>query len=273
LNTLAVIIASVIGLSACGSGSGASSTRTPTVGTYNRVTTDQPDPTQYEHTVHIVYAVPSGNEDMGRDKNYQLHHSIVAADQWFNDISSGKKLRLDLQDNGDVDITYWAMAETNEYFKSFRWHSRDAIADKLKETDWYNPNKLYVVYFEGAHFQTCGDGLTEGGHVVDFYLHNSDSGYGDCAKQSFATNYDEHGFNEYFIIHKIVHMLGVEESSDSVKDLMAIPWDAAWEPEFVDFNNDDYFMHTEANKVDILHSAFLLPSDGTKLPPNWRNND
>ena len=69
------------------------------------------------------------------------------SDKWFLDKSSGKQLRLDLQDNGDVDITYWAMTETNAELHQSRWGMRDTIEEKLKQTNWYNPNKLYVVYF------------------------------------------------------------------------------------------------------------------------------
>ena len=276
MNKLVVIIASLVGLSACGSGDGGDSTSSeiPVVAPYTRVTTDQPDSTQYENTIHIVYAVPSGNEDKGRDKNYQLQQSIFAANKWFHDVSNGKQLRLDLQDNGDVDITYWAMAETNEELHQSRWQMRDTIEEKLKQTDWYNPNKLYVVYIEGSHFQTCGDSRTNGGHVVDFYLHNASVNFGyDCAGHPFSTSDDVHGINEYLLIHKVVHTLGVDETSDSVKDLMSIPEVKDWNPELVDFNNDDYFMHADANKVDILYSAFLSPNDGDELPPNWRDND
>lgn len=42
---------------------------------------------------------------------------------------------------------------------------------------------------------------------------------------------------------------------------MAYPHDIVgeyWTPEFVDVNNDDYFMHKDTNKVDILYNAFLL---------------
>ena len=138
-----LIIASVVCLSAC-SEDDSRSPDTPLATSYTRVTTDQPDPIQYENTVHIVYAVPSGNEDKGRDKNYQLQQSIIAADTWFYGISSGKQIRLDLQYNGDVDITYWPMTETNAELHQSRWGMRDTIEDKLKQTVWYNPNKLYV---------------------------------------------------------------------------------------------------------------------------------
>lgn len=272
MHKLALIITSVIALSACSDGGGSSKTTA-----YSRVTTDQPDATQYKNTIHIVYAVPSGNEDQGRDKNYQLQKSIFAADKWLNDISGGKQLRLDLQNNGDVDITYWPMTETNAALHQSHLGMRDTIEDKLKQTDWYNPNKLYVVYFEGSHFETCGDGPTNGGHVVDFYLHNPESNIGYvCTTEQFSSNDDVHGFVEYILIHKVVRMLGAYYVMDSVKDLMSPPYkiyQEPWIPEFIDFNNDDYFTHTDSDKVDILYSAFLLPNDGDELPPNWSNNN
>lgn len=281
MNKLAIIITSIVALSACDGSS--SSSEEASSKTYTRVTTDQPDPTQYENTIHIVYAVPSGNEDKERDKSYQLQQSIIAANKWFHEVS-GKQLRLDLQDNGDVDITYWAMAETNAELHQSRWETHDTIEGKLKQTDWYTPDKLYVVYIEGSHFQTCDDELTNGGHMVNFYLHNpnSDLAYQQvfehvCALEQFSTNEDVHGFNEYLFVHKVFLALGVDEFSSEVNDLMSYPQYGVdyelWTPEFVDFNNDDYFMHSDTNKVDILYSAFLLPNDGSELPPNWRDND
>lgn len=283
MNKLVLIIASVVCLSAC-SEDDSRSPDTPLATSYTRVTTDQPDPIQYENTVHIVYAVPSGNEDKGRDKNYQLQQSIIAADTWFYGISSGKQIRLDLQDNGDVDITYWPMTETNAELHQSRWGMRDTIEDKLKQTVWYNPNKLYVVYVEGSHFQTCDDGPTNGGHMINIYLHNpnSDLAYQPtleyvCTLDEFSTNDNVNGFNEYLFIHKVFFALGVDEFSTEVNDLMSHSqygvYDELWTPEFIDFNNDDYFMHSDTNKIDILYSAFLLPNDGDELPPNWRNND
>lgn len=280
MKKLALTIASVLSLSACGGG-GSSSPETTApiittplvVETYTRVTTDQADQPQSPNTVHIVYAVPSGNEDIGRDKNYQLQKSILAANTWFNAISSGKQLRLDLQDNGDIDITYWPMNETNAELHQSDWFMRDTIEEKLKQTDWYNPNKLYVVYFEGSHQQTCGDASLNGGHMVGFYLHNAtlNSAY-DCARNQFSTNDNSHGYTEHVLIHEVVHVLGVPHTSDTGKDLM-YAGSENWNPEYTDFNNDDYFMHGSTNKVDILYSVFLTPNDGDELPPKWHDFD
>jgi hypothetical protein len=279
LNKIAIVITSVLGLSACGGGGSTSPTTTPPVvtppivETYTRVTTDQPDQAQSLNTVHIVYAVPSDNEDIGRDKNYQLQSSILAANTWFNDISNGKQLRLDLQDNGDIDITYWPMIETNAELRQSDRQMRDIIEEKLKQIEWYNPDKLYVVYFEGSHQRTCGDASTNGGHMVGFYLHDAtvNAAY-DCSRNQFSTSVDNHGYTEHVLIHEVVHALGVVHTSDTNKDLMyAGPEN--WVPEYVDFNNDAYYMHGDTNKVDILYSTFLTPADGDELPPNWRNND
>ncbi|PKG38861.1 hypothetical protein [Psychromonas sp. Urea-02u-13] len=278
MNKLSLIIASVVCLSAC-SEDGSSSPDTTLATSYTRVTTDQPDPTQYENTVHIVYAVPSGNEDKERDKSYQLQKSIIAADKWFYGIS-GKQLRLDLQDNGDVDITYWPMTETNAELHQYQWGMRDKIVDKLKQTDWYNPDKLYVIYFEGSHYLACGDKATNGGHVIELYLQDPEPNAGYvCSTDSFTANEHVNGFNEYLLIHKVIRVLGVNEEptdTNTGNDVMSYPHSIVgelWAPEFVDFNNDDYFMHSDTNKVDILYSAFLLPNDGSELPPNWRDND
>ena len=116
--------------------------------------------------------------------------------------------------------------------------------------------------------------------MVDFYLHDPDSDSDSeyiCAIDEFSTNDGVNGFNEYLLIHKVFFALGVDKFSTEVNDLMSHTEyrvnDELWTPEFVDFNNDDYFMHTDPDKVDILYSAFLLPNDGDELPPNWRNSD
>tara|TARA_B110000908_G_C10160276_1_gene405660 strand:+ start:47 stop:925 length:879 start_codon:yes stop_codon:yes gene_type:complete len=289
---LAITITSVLILSACGGGDSSSPetitapivtqspdttspiNTQPTLGdTYTRVTTDQGDQPQSSNTVHILYAVPSGNEDKGRDKNHQLQTSILAANTWFNDISSGKQLKLDLQDNGDVDITFWPMTETNTELHQSDWFMRDTIEEKLKQMDWFNPDKLYVVYFEGSHQRSCGDASVNGGHMVGVYLHNAtlNSAY-DCSRNQFSANEDSHGYVEHVLIHGVVHALGVSHTSDTGEDLM-YAGSEAWDPEYVDLNNDDYFMHGDINKVDILYSVFLIPNDGDELPPLWRNND
>ncbi|WP_199611144.1 matrixin family metalloprotease [Flocculibacter collagenilyticus] len=287
MKRFAAIITTLLLLSACGGGSNGSEGDTPIVppainppvetqpsdSTYTRTIDDQPDVSQDQHTIHVVYAVPKGNEDLERDKTYELQTSVLAADNWFKAISNGKQLKLDLQENGDLDVTYWALSVTNTELRDGEQHMRDVLEAKIKETNWYNPNKLYAVYFEGSHQNTCGDASTTGGHIIALYLHNATENPAyNCSNNQLSSSVDSNGYVEHVLIHEVVHALGVAHTTDSNKDLM-YAGSEPWQPEILDLNNDDYFMHSDTNKVDILFSTFLKPNDGDDLPPNWESNN
>lgn len=244
---------------------------------YSRVLEDQKDVGENPHTIHVVYAVPKGNKDQGRDKNYQIQNSVLAANDWFKKISLGKAFDLDFQESGDLDVTYWPMEQTNLEILKRRDGSIDvlrSIDEAIKQTTWFDSNKLYAVYLEGAHLNTCGDASVGYRHVVGIYLFNpiSDPRY-TCASNPFS-NGSSVGYVETVLIHELIHALGVPHVFDSVNDIIYGGNEPKTTPNglpnVVDFNSDDYYKHGIPNKLDINYSAFLTPQDGSELPPYWR---
>ena len=262
-------------MSACGGGAGGG----PATDSINssksflRSMEDLKDITQDDYSVHVVYAVPKGNFDESRDKNYQLQMSVFSANKWFSKISGGQNFNLDLRSNGDLDVTFWPMSMSNSELRLFDWQMRDEIERQLKKNSWYNKNKLYVVYFEGSHQRTCGDAPYWGEHVVVIYLKDAElnSAY-NCSKNKFSTTIDGYGYWEQVFVHESIHVLGVIHTSDSNTDLM-YAGSKAWDPKVVDFNNDEYYKHGVLGKFDIKNQLFLSPRLGNELPANWRLHD
>jgi hypothetical protein len=263
----------VAALAACGGGGGDSSELKKQFRTYTRATQDQIDTQQDGFNVHFVYAVPKGGADRGRDINYQLQTSVFAANKWFYKISGGQKFILDVLPNGDLDITYWEIPLTEGELQKFDWLMRDEIERQLKKTLWYSKNKIYVVYFEGAHLYTCGDAPSSGGHVAVMYLSSavSNSSY-RCGSDLFATSEDQAGFKEHSMIHEAVHVLGVTHTSDSSTDLMYFG-SQPWMPSVVDYGSNDYYNTPVGSQLNIRDSIFLTPRLGNLLPKGWRDFD
>jgi len=235
--------------------------------------------------VHVLYVVPADGTDHQYDTDGTLWTSLASWREWFSGQASGLQVRLDTY-NGRPDITFVRLHRTRSEMDSFGLHTRDQIEYELLAMGFDDPEKIYLVYYDGGGPGTtaCGGGPHPPdlpGSVAALYLQGQPVGAPPCASNAFATDPALPGYLEFGAIHEIVHTLGfapscapnvtaVSHVSDSNTDLMyAGPM--AWAPSVLDFNHDDYFGADIPGCIDLARSTFLdpLPTPNADWPPGW----
>jgi hypothetical protein len=241
-----------------------------------RSTTDRPDD-ETGFQVHMVYAVPKGNEDRGLDHDGTLARSIYAFDDWFARQTKRQRVRLD-RFEGAVDITFIQLDETDAELAVYRRRIRDAIERALKRKGFNHPKKLYGVYYDGSNPEVCGGAPWPPeipGTVASIYL----KGNIGCDATGWTEDGETMGYREFSMLHELTHGLGFVprcaphhwnegHTSSTWADLMYTGPDV-WNPRVLD-DMKELYHHDRADCLDLEDSAFLTPSvAGAAPPPRW----
>ena len=238
------------------------------------------------YQLHVMYVVPSDGIDRGLDTNGKLNVSVCAFQKWLVGQTNGVGLRLDTYQDS-LDITFLRLSRSNEDIASHGEHVRDEIEADLRTAGFNDPNKLYVVYYDGLSNTACGGGAwppSLPGHVAALYLQGLPNGNPRCNQNQFATSEDSPGYLEFAMIHEIFHTLGAvatcaphynatqpsHVSGDSADLMWAGPTPTIWAPSDLDIDHDDYYGHNQVNCLDLADSTFMdpLPAIGA-TPPGW----
>lgn len=201
-------------------------------------------------------------------------------------INSGNQgLRLDMRNNGQVDVSYFALSRPDGFYASRGVFAVDEMGAEIAASPLYNRTKIYLIYYEGTSTVACGNGQSPG-HFSAIYLRGAPPGAPPCdtfALASSATG--PAGYLEWSAIHEIGHNLGFVNScatnyttfipghtGDDPTDLMWARRDASdtrsWRPSVLDPGQDDYYGASVPGTCprNMFLSAFLEPSQGTQLP-------
>jgi hypothetical protein len=239
----------------------------------DRHTVDAPDDSE-QYQLHLVYAAPSDGIELGRDVNGSICEATLATSTWLMGQLEGSAFRLDTR-GGVFDITFMRLTKTDAQITSLGIYARDEIEAELHAMGMNDPNKIYLVFYEGTNPVACGGApypSAMGANVVALYLQGTQG----CASQPLSGPVMLYW--NYVIAHEALHPMGIAPSnaphyvpsghvSDSNMDLMyAGP--LSWMPSVVDVNHDDYYEW--GGSVDLARSAFLepLPVDA-QIPPGW----
>jgi hypothetical protein len=289
LGRLSGVLTALGVLVACGGGSTPSTpttastpapTPTPTPN-LPRTTTERPDDVG-GYQVKIVYALPSDGVDRNYDTNGTIAGSVRSAQAWFRQQSGGKAFQMDTS-NGSFDIIFLRLDQTNAQYAARGTRLRDDLERVIRAQPFFNAQKMYVVYYQGANDATCGGGAWPPaliGNVVALYLEGAPPGFATCASNTLATENQNPRYWEFVFLHEIFHGLGAAptcapnhtlsgHTSDSNADLM-YAGNQPWNPSVLDLNKDDYYGHSRAGCVNIANSIFLTPPNaGAAPPPGW----
>jgi hypothetical protein len=194
-------------------------------------------------------------------------------------------LRLDTY-GGQPDVTFVRLTKTDEYIASFYAHVREMVERGLSDAGQLDPDKIYIVYYDGTSSYACGGASYPPsliGQAQVLYLRGLPDGPVTCgsnplgAPAATAPNYFD-----IAALHEFAHGLGLVplcaphqylggHASDAANDLMwtgSQPWDVAHVS--LDVNRDDYYGHGRTDCPDMQNSVFLAPTVGpTWLPSGW----
>jgi len=236
--------------------------------------------------VHLVYAVASNGADRSFDTDGSIARSILLVQNWLAGQTGGQRLRLDTY-GGQPDVTFVRLAKTDEYIASFGPNVREMVERGLSDAGHLQPNKIYLVYYDGTSTYACGGASyppTLIGQAQVIYLRGLPDAQTPCGSTNTlgALGATAPAYFDIAMLHEFGHGLGlvpacaphrhlVAHSSDGANDLMWTgdqPWDVA--NVVLDVNHDDYYGHGRTDCPDMANSAFLTPTSGpTWLPEGW----
>lgn len=226
---------------------------------------------------HIIYALPSDGSDRNYDVNERIAKSVSAFQNWLCNQTGGQTLVLDTY-QGNLDVTYVRLNASNQALQSgseLPWKTDpdrnpyiyNDIEARLTNLGFNQPNKIYLVYYDGASNYSCGSAGTNG--MV--YLTGSIC----VAGGSLSTDVLASGYWEFTMLHEALHALGFIPScapdhsnhhlSISNRDLM-YGGDEVWQPSELDATRRNYYKHSNPGCLDLAKSVFLT-GGGSELPP------
>ena len=241
-----------------------------------RTVIDRPDDSDLPQ-IHLVYAIPADGVDRSFDTNGAIRTSVEAVSYWFRDQSGGLDLRWDTY-NGELDIAFLRLVSPEALITSAGAFVREALERELKAAGAIQPNKQYMVYYDGGSTYSCGGGAWPPliyGVVSAMYLQGEPPGAAGCGTNVLGASPAATGYLDIAMFHEFIHSLGLVSTcapnqhlaghvSDSSNDLM---WagDAPWElPPRLDIGNDDYFRHGDSDCPDLAKVGYIVP-----LPQNY----
>jgi HYR domain-containing protein len=234
--------------------------------------------------IHVMYVLPSDGTDRALDTNGTLANSVGSFETWLAGKTGGRELRLD-RFLGELDITFFRLAETDAQMEANGAFVRDRIEDELHGAGFNDANKVYAVYYDGRSNFACGGGAyppTLPGNVAAMYLNGLPTGPVPCSTNPFAGPGQPPTYLEFAMLHEILHTLGFVPAcaphqhraghvSDNANDLMWagdgfwVP--GGWDAVLLDDGNDDYFGAGIPGCLDLSTSDFLTSAETDVTAP------
>jgi hypothetical protein len=235
-------------------------------------TTDRPDDLSGPQ-IHLIYAVPSDAEDRGLDLDGAIATSFAAAQRWLAGETGGRELRLDTS-QGEPDVSFIRLEQTDAEVQQEEAFARELVEAELRAAGFNDPEKLYLVYYDGGSTYACGSGAWPPaieGNVSVLFLHGLPlDGAIRCGDNDFSENAAKPGFWEFVAVHEILHTLGfVPECAPNetlqghitgpANDVMYDGEEETDQPRALDPGHDDYFETDLPGCPDFADSSFLTP--------------
>lgn len=217
----------------------------PAVG--QRASQDRPDDISGLQ-MHVIYVTSRGGPDRGLDLNGALENSVRRFQVWFAG-QTGRTVRQDMFE-GRLDVSAYQMTLTDAEIAGSNPSNPSVVGtlfQELQAAGFDEPNKKYLVYYDGTSAFACGGALVNGKGAA-LYL----NGRPGCANLPLVTAPDATpGYWDFAGLHDFLHSLGYVDPSaptangfhttDCSCDLMDGGNLGPWRPTLVDFGNDDYY--------------------------------
>jgi hypothetical protein len=270
----------------------------PVAGSDQRSTKDLPDDSK-DKQFHFIYVVPKGAEDRHLDTDGRIATTVSGIQNWLCNQTGGKYFHLDTY-QGKLDVSFIQLSETQKELEdapdmqSYRKTAPAAtvfyikpvyfeVANRLPKFGFNNPNKIYVVIYEGGGYDdVCGATFVFKKIAMMFLKPNIKNG-AFCGADEWAKNYLDPVSHDFFTAHEMIHALGAVNTCsphyvkgshvvDSNHDIM---FSEGSDPQqrrtdwinypILDDNHDDYYDAHISNCPDVARSAFL-EGGGKEMP-------
>ncbi len=243
----------------------------------NRSFRDKKDNEKY--SIHLIYFLPCDVLSRDFDTNGKIINIINNINDWFYSKSNKQNIRFD-NISETLDITFIRVDKTLDWFNQYTsdQNKKEDTASRIEKIILSNKNifhnfdnKKFIIFFEGWEKRkslfttTCGRARFNG-QVSIFYTNNKYLKTGTCVEIK-DNNRDYLGSEEQTILHELIHLLGfpnncalnkVSENSFHVNDS---EYDLMYKfsgGKYLDYNNDDYYNHGNAECADLMKSKYLF---------------
>ena len=248
-----------------------------------RSRSDRPDAAQGAQ-VHVVYALPSDGLDQGLDTTGALESTVGSFQLWLASKAGGRRLHLDVQRDGALDVTFVRLSRTDAQIAAFGLFQRDSIERELARAGLIRANKLYAVYYDGGSTTACGGAAwppSVAGQSAAMYLKGS-AGSVSCVRPLAATPTAFPGYWEFAMLHDLLHTMGIVSANaphhtsafpahvPERNDLMysgTEPW-MIDQTTLIDVGGDDYFGAAVPPGVTKLSDSAYLTAGPAAAPPS-----
>ncbi len=213
--------------------------------------------------VHLVYAVPSDQEDRNRDRFGEIERSAAAIQGWLRD-EIGQTLRFDTHE-GRLDVSFLRLSFTHQEGDGTAGETVAFLLDEAKRLA-ITGDKTLAFYYEGSVAGVCGSALPFRGGAI--YI-------GRCSDAEVGAGADTASTYEVVMVHELFHVFGAVPScapnsiegshvGDVNNDVMFAGVDRSPRggETLVDPGRDDYYGHGRSDCLDIARSRFLEPAAG-----------
>ncbi len=218
--------------------------------------------------MHVIYVTSRGGPDRGLDLNGALENSVRRFQTWFAG-QTGRTVRQDTFE-GRLDVSAYQMSLSDAEIAGSNPSNPSVVGtlfQELQAVGFDEPNKKYLVYYDGTSAFACGGALVNGKGAA-LYL----TGRPGCADLPLVAAPDSTpGYWDFAGLHDFLHSLGYVNPSaptangfhttDCSCDLMDGGTLGPWRPTLVDFGKDDYYADTLPVGLQNLRlDAWLTPA-------------
>jgi hypothetical protein len=243
--------------------------------TNERHLADMPDDFEGQQ-MHLIYATPSDGLDNEYDIDGTLERSVSIAQQWLTSEVS-RTWRFDTY-QGSPDITFVRLSRPEDVLFQVD-DSNGSISFELELLGFDNPDKMYVVFYDGA-FKSgpCGGNGGEGGIALQILGGKTNCPFFGFADSSTGPGQLRQGTFGGVMVHEMIHTLGfvascapnhddehpahLEGISD---DIMAFDG-TGFTLYRLDKNRTQYYEHGIPTCLDLSRSSVWTDADLTANP-------
>ena len=243
-----------------------------------------------------MYILPKESKDKEIDINGKFEKMVFDMDDLFFKLTSntkknkakgkdqGHRLKLDLTEEGKVDITFvrlpWTTKEIYEVCKQFNEYYYkekkceyivDFITYYLGQKGLFKRQKIYSILFDIYEF---GTGSGYWGHAN---IYDPGVGYPVPWGYTYLKGCSKDGRKECIrvMLHEVIHSFGFTKACHkfSIKDDPAHQskkTDIMGHGNKIDPNNESYYLHGNPNCPDLADVIYLIPTSDKAYDPSYR---
>jgi hypothetical protein len=270
---------------AAAAGVRAATTPTPWCGGANEAAADRPDAIS-AFEVHVIYALPSDEPDQFAARAQGIATDAAAMDAWWRGQDPTRAPRFDLaafpdcaSTFGQLDISVVKLPQPGAIYAADQY---DLVRRDLAEAGFADPDKKYVVYYEGPAVGGEGGGLVCG---------QSERGQPDGGRRAYSIVYlggfcssgiGAGGVTTVTATHELIHGLNAlvepgppHACPDDPGHPCDSPTDVLYPQQnsnvtldglVLDAGRDDYYGHS-GSWWDVQDSPFLARLDSSDQTP------